>query len=117
MASSSKASAPHPSGWLGETARRVDDKQNVVGGPAHTQWRSLEASALRKVAKTESKSVAAHVLSAVGGDGLEMHANMDWFRMASAIGAWQRARLAVRPARFEPQEATRIVEGRPVQAL
>ena len=98
------------------TARRVDARQNDLDGPAHTQWRALEATALRQVSRGVSRSVAEEVLSSVGGDGVEVLANMDWCRMASAMGAWQRERLAVRPARFEPQEATRIVEGRPVQA-
>ena len=53
--------------------------------------------------------MAAEVLSSVGGDGLEVHANMDWCRMAKPMGAWQRGRRAGRPARFEPQERTRIV--------
>ena len=40
---------------------------------------------------------------------MEVHAHMDWCRMAKPMGAWQRGRRAGRPARFEPQERTRIV--------
>lgn len=113
---SSKAAAPHPSGWLGQTARRVDARQHDPDGPPHSRWRGLEKVALRQVAKGVSSAVAEKVLSSAGGDGEEVLVCMDWPRMARVMGAWQRERLAVRPARFEPQEATRIVEGRPVQA-
>ena len=76
----------------------------------------MEATALRQVARDVSTTVAERVLSSAGGDGEEVLVCMDWPTMARVMGAWQRERLAVRPARFEPQEATRIVEGRPVQA-
>ena len=91
-------------------ARRVHARLNVLDGSARTQRRAVEATALHQVSLGVGRSVAEEVLSSVGGVGVEVHANMEWCRMAKPMGAWQRGRRAGRPARFEPQERTRIVE-------
>ena len=115
MASSTAAggAAGH---WLQETAARVDRQEHrtqVVGPP---RFRQQEGLVLRKVLKHESHRVAEVAVQTKGLDPIQADPQGDWTQFATLLAGWHRARLSVKPARFEPQEGMRIIEGRPVQA-
>ena len=114
----SKAPPPGRSEWQRETALRLDkrERRGEERGPERFPLR--EGEEMRKLLRDESRKLAAAVLELGAGMGREAAAlGADFPELAVSVAKYQRERLALKPARFEPQEGTRIIEGRPVQAL
>ena len=115
MAGSSAAGVPDQK-WLQETAARVDKQEHrteVVGPP---RFRAQESVVLRKGLKMESHRVAEVAMQTKGLEPIQADPQGNWTLFGTLLAGWHRARLSVKPARFEPQEGMRLIEGRPVQA-
>ena len=113
-----KAPPPARSDWLRQMAERVDKKERrgEVTGPERFPLR--EGRHLRRLLAEDSHDFAASLLEV--GPGISISAIVqpeDFPDLTVSLAKHQRERLALKPARFEPQEGTRIIEGRPVQAL
>lgn len=114
----SKAGAPGPPNWQRETARRVDKRERRHEERGPERFPLKESLAFKKLLKEESHKLARAVLEVRPGDAVGATAIAgDFPELAVSVAKHQRQRLALKPARFEPQEGTRIIEGRPVQAL
>lgn len=112
------APAPGPPHRKRETASLVDKRERRHEETGPERFPVKEGSALRKLLKEEGHKLASAVLEA--GPGWRVGAAAvaaDFPQLSVCVAKHQRQRLALKPARFEPQEGTRFIEGRPVQAL